>query len=53
MNTQNCKIGNIRPAILMVNNEKQQKHQNWNEKLKNWNEILKELGKASSYAIHR
>ena len=50
MNTQNCKIGNIRPAILMV---KKEKHQNWNEKLKNWNEILKELGKASSYAIHR
>ena len=53
MNTNNCKIGNIRPAILMVKNEKQQKHQNWNEKLKNWNEKLKEFGKASSYAIHR
>ncbi len=53
MNTHNCKIGNIRPAIFMVKNEEQEKHQNLNEKLKMWNEKLKEFAKASSYAIHR
>ncbi len=37
----------------MVKNEKQQKYQNWNEKLNMWNEKLKEFGKAASYAIHR
>jgi len=53
METQFCKVGSIRPSILMANNEKQQKHQIWNEKLTMWNEKLKDFAKAASYAIHR
>ncbi len=53
MTTQFCKIRNISPSMLIANNEKQQKQQNWNEKLSMWNKMLKDLGKAASYAIHR